>query len=148
MVNRGARPPPAPGPPPLPARATGVAEPPPPEWLAGPPFPFGGGRQDVPPSSATPAPAGLFAGVSLAPLAQFWDTYILASAPDGLVILDQHAAHERILYERLLAESRSGGVVTQKLLFPVTVEVTPAERVAFEGSQQSFQALGFSIAPL
>ncbi len=147
----------------LPPRATGLAEPPPEEWPVGPdrsgegraggaatgiPFLSGAGGRHVPPSTApSPQRGGLFEGVGLAPLAQFRDTYILASAPDGLVILDQHAAHERVLYERFLAESRSGGVITQRLLFPVTVEVTPAERVAFEESQPSLRALGFSIAP-
>ncbi len=144
-------------------RATGIAEPPPGEWFVRP-NPRGAGEpgratsgapflsetvdQHVPSSTAAPPPGrGLFEGVPLAPLAQFRDTYILASAPDGLVILDQHAAHERVLYERFLAESRSGGVVTQRLLFPVTVEVTPAERVAFEESHPSLRALGLSIAP-
>ena len=144
-------------------RATGIAEPPPGEWFVGPeprgagepggatpgaPFLSETGRQHVPSSTGGPSPrSGLFEGVPLAPLAQYRDTYILASAPDGLVILDQHAAHERVLYERFLAESRSGRVVTQRLLFPVTVEVTPAERVAFEESHPSLRALGFSIAP-
>jgi len=89
----------------------------------------------------------LFDAVSLSPLAQFRDSYILASAPDGLVIVDQHAAHERVLYERLMAQRRGGGVPVQKLLFPVTLEVGPAERLAFEGSREDLAALGFSVAP-
>src|SRR5207249_2544640 len=85
-----------------------------------------------PGAPGTPAGgSGLFEAVSLSPLAQLLDSYILASAPDGLVIVDQHAAHERVLYERLLAESRAGGVPTQRLLFPVTVDVGAALRLAF-----------------
>jgi len=90
--------------------------------------------------------AGLFDAVSLAPLAQFRDSYILASSPDGLVIVDQHAAHERVLYERLMAQSRTGSVAVQKLLFPVTVEIGPAQRQAFEGVRDDLLALGFSVA--
>jgi len=91
--------------------------------------------------------AGLFDAVSLAPLAQFRDSYILASSPDGLVIVDQHAAHERVLYERLMAQSRTGSVAVQKLLFPVTVEIGPAQRQAFEGVRDDLLALGLSVAP-
>jgi DNA mismatch repair protein MutL len=98
---------------------------------------------------AGPPPPGrdLFDAVAMAPLAQFRDTYILASAPDGLVILDQHAAHERVLYERFMAECRAGRIATQKLLFPVTVEVAPAERLAFEEARDALMDLGFAIAP-
>ena len=89
----------------------------------------------------------LFEQACLTPLAQFRDTYILAASPDGLVIVDQHAAHERVLYERLMAQSRSGGVVVQKLLFPVTLEIRPEERQAFEEARENLSALGFSVAP-
>ncbi len=91
--------------------------------------------------------AALFEAVSMAPLAQFRDTYILASAPDGLVIVDQHAAHERVLYERFMAQCRAGRMATQKLLFPATVEVTPAENLAFVEARASLEGLGFGIAP-
>ena len=91
--------------------------------------------------------ARLFDAASLAPLAQFRDSYILASSPEGLVIVDQHAAHERVLYERLMVQSQSGSVAVQKLLFPVTVEIGPAQRQAFEGVRDDLLALGFSVAP-
>ena len=102
-----------------------------------------------PPGGAIVPPPGpaLFDAVLLAPLAQFRDTYILASAPDGLVIVDQHAAHERVLYERFMAACRAGRMETQKLLFPVTVEVAPAEHLAFEEARAALAGLGFGIAP-
>jgi DNA mismatch repair protein MutL len=109
----------------------------------GPPAP----RAASPPTGARDGEARLFEQVLLAPMAQFRDSYILASAPDGLVIVDQHAAHERVLYERLMAQSRSGGVVVQKLLFPVTIEIGAAERQAFEDARDDLSALGFSVAP-
>jgi len=99
------------------------------------------------PGSGAREPSGaLFDAASLAPLAQFRDSYILASSPDGLVIVDQHAAHERVLYERLMAQSRSGKVAVQKLLFPVTVEIGAARHQAFEGVCDDLAALGFSVA--
>ncbi|HET8947907.1 MAG TPA: DNA mismatch repair endonuclease MutL, partial [Candidatus Polarisedimenticolia bacterium] len=81
----------------------------------------------------------------LTPLAQFRDTYILASAPDGLVIVDQHAAHERILYERLLADAAARRLERQRLLFPLLIEVSPAERAALEEARDLFEDLGFTL---
>jgi DNA mismatch repair protein MutL len=82
----------------------------------------------------------------LTPLAQFRDTYILASAPDGLVIVDQHAAHERVLYERLLADAEARRLERQRLLFPLLLEVSPAERQALEEARDLFEDLGFTLA--
>jgi len=82
----------------------------------------------------------------LTPLAQYRETYILASAPDGLVIVDQHAAHERILYERLLDDAAARRLERQRLLFPLLLEVTPAEREALEDARDLFSAMGFVVA--
>jgi DNA mismatch repair protein MutL len=93
-----------------------------------------------------PAPGPAIPLDRLTPLAQFRDTYILASAPDGLVIVDQHAAHERVLYERLLADAESHRLERQRLLFPLLLEVSPAERQALEQERDLFEALGFTLA--
>jgi DNA mismatch repair protein MutL len=91
------------------------------------------------------------AGAPLAPpsllhaLAQFRDTYILAAAPDGLVIVDQHAAHERVLYERLLEDALQARVERQRLLFPLVLEVAPPQRAAFEAEREAFETLGFAL---
>ncbi|MFQ5878137.1 MAG: DNA mismatch repair endonuclease MutL [Acidobacteriota bacterium] len=122
-------------------------------WLAGetrarpggeaapatPPAPERSGRR------AEPAPP-LVEAVPFAPLAQYRETYILASAPDGLMILDQHAAHERILYERLLLQVRGGLVERQRLLFPLTLEVSPAQRQACEEAVDALDSLGFKVS--
>ncbi len=90
---------------------------------------------------------GLGDAVPIEPLVQFRDSYILAAAPEGLVILDQHAAHERILYERFMRESLAGRVERQRLLFPLVLRVSPARRQAFEEGAGTIESLGFSIAP-
>jgi DNA mismatch repair protein MutL len=59
--------------------------------------------------------------------AQVHETYIVAQTRDGVVIVDQHAAHERLVYERMKAELEAGGVARQTLLLPEVVELDPAE---------------------
>jgi DNA mismatch repair protein MutL len=59
--------------------------------------------------------------------AQLHETYVVAQTIDGIVIVDQHAAHERLVYERMKAEIEAGGVKRQALLIPAVVELDPAE---------------------
>ena len=84
---------------------------------------------------------------ALRPLAQLRDSYILAEDGDGLVLVDQHAAHERVLFERYLAQSEQRAVEVQKLMFPVTVELAPHEFVLFEQELEQFHRLGFAVEP-
>jgi DNA mismatch repair protein MutL len=81
----------------------------------------------------------------LAPLGQVFDTYIVAEGPDGLYIVDQHAAHERVLYERLLAAHRRGGVSEQLLAMPVPVELTPADAARVTAHRDHLASLGFDL---
>ncbi len=81
------------------------------------------------------------------PVAQYLDSYIIAQDDEGLVIVDQHAAHERILFERYLAEAEEGRVEVQKLLFPVTVELAPHELVVLENEAEEMKRLGFIAEP-
>jgi DNA mismatch repair protein MutL len=60
-------------------------------------------------------------------LHQIHRTWILAESRDGLLIIDQHSAHERILFERLMNAYGAGGAEAQRLLFPMTVKLTPHE---------------------
>jgi DNA mismatch repair protein MutL len=59
--------------------------------------------------------------------AQLHETYVVAQTPDGIVIVDQHAAHERLVYERMKRAMADGGIARQPLLIPEVVELDPAE---------------------
>jgi DNA mismatch repair protein MutL len=81
------------------------------------------------------------------PLAQFRESYIVAQDGEGLVLVDQHAAHERVLFEQYLADAESNRVEVQRLLFPVTVELAPDEAVVVEREREEFGRLGFRVEP-
>ena len=81
----------------------------------------------------------------LVPKAQIADTYILAEGQNGLYILDQHAVHERILYEKILSSLETGQNYTQESLFPETLELTPEERERFTQYIIVFRDLGFVL---
>jgi DNA mismatch repair protein MutL len=80
-------------------------------------------------------------------LGAFDATYLLFEDADGpdLVVLDQHAAHERILYEAFLDRAEGAGSAIQPLLFPATLECAAAEMAAFEERREDLDALGFAV---
>lgn len=78
-------------------------------------------------------------------LAQLHGIYILTSAPDGLILVDMHAAHERITYERMKAALSQGQVVSQPLLVPVSVPVSRREADLAESAAASLAAGGFVV---
>jgi DNA mismatch repair protein MutL len=63
----------------------------------------------------------------------------------GLVLIDQHSAHERILYEQFLATLESGSTPSQRLLFPLTLQLTPAEAEALDVHRDLLQAIGYDL---
>jgi DNA mismatch repair protein MutL len=79
------------------------------------------------------------------PLVQLRDTYLMFEREDGLVLIDQHSAHERVLFERFLGTLERGEAPSQRLLFPLTLHLGPAEADAFEEHQDLFTALGFEV---
>lgn len=79
------------------------------------------------------------------PIAQLHGIYILAASPEGLILVDMHAAHERITYERMKAALRQGGVVTQPLLVPVSVAVSRREADLAEQFGAELAANGFVV---
>ncbi len=81
------------------------------------------------------------------PLAQYANCYIVASDERGLLVVDQHVAHERMIYERLIAEAESGPMARQLLLFPQTVELPPGGIETLERERGSFERIGFRFEP-
>jgi len=77
--------------------------------------------------------------------AQLFDTYILAQTADGIVLIDQHAAHERLVYERMKSAIANGGVKTQALLIPEIVELDPAEAERVLARSEELAELGLQI---
>jgi DNA mismatch repair protein MutL len=77
--------------------------------------------------------------------AQVHETYIVAQTRDGVVIVDQHAAHERLVYERMKAEMADGGVARQALLLPEVVELDPAEAERVVAKAEELAALGLAV---
>ncbi len=78
-------------------------------------------------------------------LAQLKGAYILAENRDGLVLVDLHAAHERVLYERMKIAWREGALASQPLLVPMTLTLSEAEADAAEHHAAAFDAIGFSL---
>ncbi len=78
---------------------------------------------------------------------QVHNTYILAETRTGLIIVDQHSAHERILYEELMRRWESGGVPSQRLLFPLTLRLSPAEYALVEQLSTLLARAGFEVEP-
>ena len=78
---------------------------------------------------------------------QIHDTYILAETRSGLLIIDQHSAHERILFEELMRGFSGNGSVSQRLIFPITLRLSPAEYNVVEENRELFERAGFEIEP-
>jgi DNA mismatch repair protein MutL len=80
-------------------------------------------------------------------IAQLQGIYVLAENTQGLVIVDMHAAHERIVYERLKRQMDTDRISSQPLLIPATFAATPQEVATAESSVDALQALGLEITP-
>jgi DNA mismatch repair protein MutL len=94
--------------------------------------------QEAPPDNTGPVAGGFDA-----PLIQMFDTYIVYQAADGIVIVDQHSAHERVLYERVVAQLTGADAPAQRLLLPLTLELTDEELDAVERHAELLRAIGF-----
>ncbi len=81
-------------------------------------------------------------------LGQYRDSYLLAEGEDGLVVIDQHVAHERVRYERIRAALDSATTASQALLVPETFEASVEEAAAFERAEPLLLAAGFGVAAL
>jgi len=100
------------------------------------------------PADALPASdASLSALSDLRPLGQIHESFIVAAGRDGLWIIDQHVAHERILFERVLRQRAAGQVETQRLLMPLILQLTPGQQIEYARIADELNALGFETEP-
>jgi DNA mismatch repair protein MutL len=109
------------------------------------------GRGDRPPSpGAQPVAVAEVPGRPFSPwtaLVQYRESYIVAQDDQGLVLVDQHAAHERVLFEHLLHQAENDRAPVQRLLFPVTVELGHDESALLSEEIGEFRRLGFALEP-
>jgi DNA mismatch repair protein MutL len=83
----------------------------------------------------------------LRPLGQIHESFIIAAGRDGLWIIDQHVAHERILFERVLKERAVGRVEMQHLLMPIVLQLTPGQQVEYARIADELNSTGFEMEP-
>ncbi len=84
---------------------------------------------------------------SVMPLLQLANTYICYESPDGLVIVDQHSAHERIIFEDVMRQLATDGLPAQRLLLPITIELTDEELDVITSHGDVLRRIGFEIEP-
>jgi DNA mismatch repair protein MutL len=84
---------------------------------------------------------------SLHPIGQLRESFILASGDDGLWIIDQHVAHERVLFEKILRDRQVEKVQRQRLLIPMLVDLKPAQMVVFACIAEELERNGFEVEP-
>ena len=104
-------------------------------------------QQDTSPSSLLPPPSSLTPDLS--PLHyQYKGRYVMTAVKSGLMVIDQHRADIRIRYERYMRQLTDAPSQTQRLLFPETVDLTPAEAALMPDLMPSLAAVGFDLTPL
>ncbi len=94
--------------------------------------------QAVSPDTRHPTPPSLL---------QVFDTYVLFQGDSAIAIIDQHSAHERVLYEAAMRQLTGDGAPAQRLLLPLTLEFTPPELDAIERHRQLLQRVGYEVEP-
>lgn len=80
-------------------------------------------------------------------IGQYNDTFIIACEKEDLIIVDQHIAHERVLFEKIKAQMQKGGIQKQKLIFPISFECSPAEFAWLEANRDPLQKVGIQYEP-
>ncbi|MEM7032399.1 MAG: DNA mismatch repair endonuclease MutL [Chloroflexota bacterium] len=109
---------------------------------------FGLGAQRTLPTHDLPNGGEINDQTTLPPLrviGQIQQMYVITEGPDGLYLIDQHAAHERILYEKLMTERETASVAIQRLLTPILLQLTPAQAAVLEPEITTLASLGFEI---
>lgn len=83
--------------------------------------------------------------IAVPPLVQLRRTYLMFERDDSVILIDQHSAHERVLFEEFMGALDRGEAPSQRLLFPMTLHLGPAEAEAFEENRELFATLGFEV---
>jgi DNA mismatch repair protein MutL len=124
---------------------------------------FGGAVASTQPERATPTWAGNLAGANgdapatlprpdqimdLKPLGQVSSSFIVAVNGEGLWLVDQHVAHERVLFEQHLEARRAGKIEAQRMLMPMVIELSPRQIVIYEKISEELSANGFEVEPM
>jgi DNA mismatch repair protein MutL len=97
----------------------------------------------LPPGQNESIPEGFFSSMNI--LGQILGCYLVCSSSDGLALIDQHAAHERIAFEKLRQQLNSGAVEKQRLLLPQTIDLTAGELMLLEQKLPALEQLGFIL---
>ena len=98
--------------------------------------------REMRPNTVAPAPV---VDRPLQPLGQFRDTFIIAIDDEGIAIIDQHVAHERILFEQVMERLTAGALERQQLLMPMVIDLSAAERQALAAHGEALERLGFDV---
>jgi len=101
----------------------------------------------APPLENTDSEPTLEALATLKPLGQIRNSFVLAVNEDGLWVVDQHVAHERVLFERILKQRAAQQVESQRMLMPMVVELTPAQHAVFAEIADELARNGFEAEP-
>jgi len=80
-------------------------------------------------------------------IGQIGAMYVIAEGPDGMYLIDQHAAHERVLYERFMADKTAQHVTVQNLLDPIPIEFSPDESTLIEEDLEVLNTIGLKLEP-
>jgi DNA mismatch repair protein MutL len=83
----------------------------------------------------------------LLPLGQVQSSFIIAANPEGLWIIDQHVAHERVLFEQRLRQRQDSKIEGQRLLIPIVADLQPEQRVTYQSIADELTASGFEVEP-
>jgi DNA mismatch repair protein MutL len=104
------------------------------------------GPSDAGEVTAAAGPATVTADIRpMIPLGQFRDTFIIAIDDEGIAIIDQHVAHERVLFEQVMEKLTTGRLESQRLLAPMLIEMSPAQRHALAQHAATLDRFGFEI---
>jgi DNA mismatch repair protein MutL len=99
------------------------------------------------PAEAIPPTGSLASLADLRPIGQLHESFIIAAGRDGLWIIDQHVAHERILFEKVLKHRAAGDIEVQRLLMPLIVQLTPEQQIEYARIGDELQSMGFETEP-